>query len=365
MDVSTNVNSPLSIENRELRNRISDLEAAEVKHKQTEEELSQLRQMLQLVLDTIPQRVFWKDRSYSYLGCNRPFADDAGLDGPDAIVGKNDYELGWNDVAGNYRDDDREVMDSGLSKLNYEESQTVPQGEPRWLRTSKVPLHNRNGAVIGVLGTYEDITERKRVEDALSAERVLLRTMIDNLPDRIYAKDTEGRFIVCNQATASRLGVAHPDDVIGKSDFDFLPRELAARFHSDEQAVVQSGQPLVNHEEPMDAVEGSVRWNLATKVPLRDRHGTIIGVVGVGRNITEIKNAERERERLIAELQHALTEVETLSGLVPICANCKKIRDDQGYWTQLELYIQRRSKAQFSHSICPDCVAKLYPDFRE
>jgi two-component system sensor histidine kinase/response regulator len=365
MDISQPIESPLVTENQRLRSRVDELEAAEVQHRQTEEALSHLRQMLQLVLDTVPQRVFWKDRNSSYLGCNRSFADDAGLDAPGAIVGKTDYELGWNELAGDYRDDDRLVMENDVPKLDYEESQTMPQGALRWLRTSKVPLHNRNGDVIGVLGTYEDISERKRGEEALSAERALLRTMIDNLPDRIYAKDTESRFIICNQATANRMGMANPEQIIGKSDFDFLPRELAAQFHADEQAVMQSGQPLVNHEEPMDSVEGPTRWNLATKVPLLDRHRNVIGVVGIGRDVTEIKKAEREREGLIEDLQHALAEVKTLSGLVPICANCKNIRNDQGYWTQLESYFQTRSWARFSHGICPDCMAKLYPDYHE
>jgi hypothetical protein len=98
-------------------------------------------------------------------------------------------------------------------------------------------------------------------------------------------------------------------------------------------------------------------------VPLRDTQGKIISTVGISRDITERKKGEAERERLITQLQDALADVKLLSGLVPICANCKKIRDDQGYWTQIESYIQDRSDAKFSHSICPDCAAKLYPNY--
>ena len=97
--------------------------------------------------------------------------------------------------------------------------------------------------------------------------------------------------------------------------------------------------------------------------PVLGSDGQYYGRIWSFRDITKRKHAEEEREKLILELQDALADVKMLSGLVPICANCKKIRDDQGYWTQIESYIQDRSNAKFSHSICPDCAAKLYPNY--
>lgn len=132
--------------------------------KRTEEELRQSRKMLQLVLDTIPVRVFWKDRNSVFLGCNRLFALDAGLSSPDVIIGKSDFELGWKDQAENYRADDTMVMETGKPKLVYEESQTKPDGQIRYLKTSKIPLYDRKGHVVGILGTYEDITDNKKAE---------------------------------------------------------------------------------------------------------------------------------------------------------------------------------------------------------
>ncbi len=149
------------------------------------------------------------------------------------------------------------------------------------------------------------VLERKKAEDALAEERNLLRTLIDNMPDRIYAKDTESRFIVCNKALATRMGMSNPDEIVGKSDFDFVAHELAARFRADELAIMQSGQPLINREEPMDSVTGTTRWNLATKVPLHDNRGNIIGIVGMGREITDRKQAEKalqESEKRFKEM---------------------------------------------------------------
>lgn len=132
-----------------------------------EEALQESRQMLQTVLDTIPVRVFWKDKKSVYMGCNNIFARDAGVGSPEEITGKNDFELAWLDQAEQYRIDDRVVTASGLPKLNYEELQSTPDNKLIWRQASKVPLRDAQGKVIGILGTYEDITERKKAEEAL------------------------------------------------------------------------------------------------------------------------------------------------------------------------------------------------------
>jgi len=132
-----------------------------------EEALQESRQMLQTVLDTIPVRVFWKDKKSVYLGCNHIFARDAGLTSPDEIIGKNDFDMVWLDQAEQFRIDDRVVMASGLPKLNYEELQMIQGNKLIWRQASKVPLRDAQGKIIGILGTYEDITERKKAEEAL------------------------------------------------------------------------------------------------------------------------------------------------------------------------------------------------------
>ncbi|MBC6936262.1 MAG: PAS domain S-box protein [Chloroflexi bacterium] len=126
--------------------------------------LREAQNMLKTVIDTIPVRVFWKDKNLRYLGCNHAFAEDAGLDSPEAIIGKDDYELSWAEVADLYRGDDQAVIESGQARINYEEPQTHTDGSEMWLRTSKLPLRDADGEIIGVLGLYEDITEHKRME---------------------------------------------------------------------------------------------------------------------------------------------------------------------------------------------------------
>ena len=148
--------------------------------------------------------------------------------------------------------------------------------------------------------------ERKRSEETLAEERKLLRTLIDNLPDYIYVKDPESRFVMNNVAHAQILGAASPQEVLGKWDFDFFPKDLAEQYYADEQRIVQTGQPLFNREEPVVDPLGHRRWVLTTKVPLFDRSHKVIGVVGMTRDITERRRVEEERRLSEARLQAIL-----------------------------------------------------------
>ncbi len=147
-------------------------------------------------------------------------------------------------------------------------------------------------------------------EAALAAERSLLRTLIDTLPDYVYAKDAQSRFMLANESVCRVMGTT-PEDVVGKTDFDFFPEAVAAQYYADEQAVMRSGQPLINKEEPVPDREGRERWILTTKIPLRDGEGKVVGLIGVGRDITELREAEAARERLTEELAARATQLQT------------------------------------------------------
>jgi len=126
--------------------------------------------MLRLIIDHIPQRIFWKDTSFKYLGCNKPFALDAGLNEPSEIIGMDDFKLSWKKTAELYRSDDTLVMHTKQPKLKYQEPLDKPDGSVMWVETNKIPLMDKNGIVIGLLGTYEDITERKLAEQKIKKQ---------------------------------------------------------------------------------------------------------------------------------------------------------------------------------------------------
>jgi diguanylate cyclase (GGDEF)-like protein/PAS domain S-box-containing protein len=168
--------------------------------------------LLQSIIESVPIRVFWKDRDLRYLGCNSFFARDAGLTRPEQLIGKTDYEMNWKDQAELYRADDYKVIESGSAKLNFEEPQSTPDGRRIWLSTSKVPLRDEmNGEIIGVLGVYEDITERKAAEYDLRIAAVTFQTQ-----EAILITGSDATIIRVNQAFQDITGYGK-EEVIGQN----------------------------------------------------------------------------------------------------------------------------------------------------
>ncbi|MFA4861398.1 PAS domain S-box protein [Methanoregula sp.] len=181
------------------------------KRKLAEDAAFESRQMLQTVLDTIPQRVFWKDRNMVFLGCNKSLANDVGYPDPADLVGKTDYDHSSAGIAEHFRADDREVMESGRPKINFEEPQIRPDGSTSWLRTSKVPLRNRDGEIIGVLGTYEDISASRQAHEALFESEERYRDLADSLPQMVFEADLDLKITYANRHALSVLGLTDED----------------------------------------------------------------------------------------------------------------------------------------------------------
>ena len=173
---------------------------------ETAQHLEQSRNMLQLIIESVPVRVFWKDGDLRYMGCNTLLARDAGFSHPQQLLGKDDFAMGWREQADLYRIDDRQVMESRRPKMNIVEPQTTPAGAKIWLSTSKVPLQMPNGEVFGVLGVYEDITDRKLAEEALRQSEERFRLVFEKAPIGIMHYDQTSTFTECNAKFAEIIG---------------------------------------------------------------------------------------------------------------------------------------------------------------
>jgi PAS domain S-box-containing protein len=173
-------------------------------------------------------------------------------------------------------------------------------GHQVWGLLSVSLVRNSEGQPVHFISQVQDITQRKQVELALAAERNLLRTLIDNIPDYIFVKDTQGRFLLSNIAHAQAAGLA-PDELVGKTAFEVFPSEFAAQFQADDEQVLQDAQALINLERSTIDKHQVNKTVLTTKAPIYDKDGQIIGVVGISRDITERKQLETKTIELLAE----------------------------------------------------------------
>ena len=268
-----------------------------------ENNLSVEKNLLRTLIDNLPDRIYVKDTQGRKTASNKADWQGSGVTSMENVIGKTDFDSYPAELAAKFWADDKAVLDSGLPIIDREEPGLDSNGNPVWIMTTKVPLRDGNGQVIGLVGIGRDITEQKREQERLAVERNLLNTLIDNLPDYIFVKDINSRLIMDNIAHRRLLGTTALEDVIGKTDFDFFPRELATPYFVDEQRIIQSGEALINREEPVVDQDGNQRWLLTTKVPLRDSQGNITGIVGINRDVTERKHVEAEllREKQFLE----------------------------------------------------------------
>jgi PAS domain S-box-containing protein len=260
--------------------------------KRAEETLAQEQFLMHALMDNLPDHIYFKDRESHFIRINKAQTQFLGLNDPDQAVGKKDSDFFTGEHAQQAYEDEQTIIQTG-QLLSVEEKETHHDRPDTWASTIKLPLYDKEGKIVGTFGISRDITKNKKAEEELAAERNLLRTLINNISDWIFAKDTNSRFIICNKALVEQLGKSEIEEVIGKSDFDFWPHNLASRYFANEQAIIKTGQPLFDHEEPLDNLTGKSKWNLTTKVPFRDAGGNIIGIVGIGRDITDRKKAEQ------------------------------------------------------------------------
>lgn len=206
------------------------------------------------------------------------------------------------------------------------------------------------------------MSERNLVEEALRESEKRFRNIAFSMAGWIWEMDAQGVYTYASDKVKDILGL-EPEDVVGKTFTDLIQPEKAQELKKVMDRLFLDKATIRDLEHRHVRENGTSIWLLTDGVPVFDEHGQFTGFRGVDKDITVQKEAEEERERLIRELQDAISKIKTLSGLIPICASCKKIRDDKGYWNQLEEYLQSHSEAEFSHSYCPDCVQKHYSEF--
>jgi PAS domain S-box-containing protein len=275
--------------------------------KHAEDKLQQSQQLLQLAIDNIPQLIFWKDRNSEYLGCSQNFARIAGLNSPAEIVGKTDYDLPWTREESDwYRLCDVRVMESGLPELHIIETQQQLDGTTVWADTNKIPLRDANNNVVGILGMYEDITDRKHIEEALRQSEERFQKLAANLPGMLY------QFMLHPDGSMSMPYVSSGCYEL----YEMTPEQIYAGSARMLEAIHPEDRPLLEQAIALSATTlqpfrwegrrltatGKLKWIQAASRPDRQADGTIVWD-GLMMDVTQLKQAEAALQQLNEELE--------------------------------------------------------------
>ncbi|MGD9054880.1 MAG: PAS domain S-box protein [Desulfobacterales bacterium] len=237
------------------------------------------------------------------------------------------------------------------------------KGNPRNVEVHAHPILDEKGDVTQMIEYSFDITKRKQIEATIKESETKFRRVAESAKDAIITANRVGKIAFCNTAASKMFG--YPADVlIGQSISILMPQRFREAHEHGMARVASSVESRMIDETvelfgiTKDGIEFPVELSLSTWKSGNERFYT-----GIIRDISMRKQNEKELNQLIGSLKKSLAKVRQLSGLLPICASCKKIRDDKGYWNQIEEYIRHHSEAEFSHGICPECSRKLYPEY--
>ncbi|MEI9892410.1 MAG: PAS domain-containing protein [Chthoniobacter sp.] len=238
-----------------------------VERARAELQLASERDLLQTLLEK-------HSRPHLFQGPGEPFHPHQsrlkelfGLKSAEEAYGKTDADFYGPEHAGEALYDERRLMESGQPLLGKVEYENLADGRRSWSLTTKLPLRDRQGRVVGTCGISREISEMKEMEEQLETERNLLRAVIDNLPDLVFLKDIQGHYLLNNMAHIRWLGASDPAAVRGRTVFDYFPEKIAAEFHEGDMKVAEARQPLLNQEEHMVDANGNHSWRLTSKIP--------------------------------------------------------------------------------------------------
>lgn len=308
----------------ELSSARQELQRAHEEKARAEEDRRAAQRLLQTIIDTLdPILIGWKDRASVYLGCNRPAATYAGIEAPEDMVGKTDYDLRWTqEDADSFRAVDRQVMDSSTPVYQIIALQHGAGGRQTWLKINKMPLTEGAGNVTGILFTIEDITAQKQQEQELKAERSLMGAVLNNDGFLIVVLDRQGRIVRFNTGCEKMTGYSQ-DELTGKYFWDYLLVEeelepVKSVFNSLNAGLFPSS--FENFWVTKGREKRLIAWR---NTALLDGDGEVEYLVGTGLDITELRRAEAERASLQAQVieaqRSALRELST--PLIPIADN--------------------------------------------
>jgi two-component system sensor histidine kinase/response regulator len=256
--------------------------------KEKDDETNQFsdQRLLQFLMDNITDTIYFKDIESKFVRINKAQANLIGAKSPEDAIGKTDFDFFNIEHSKKAFSEERRII-SDTKPINSLEYVGTKDGKYRWLNSSKVPIFDNSGQIIGIAGITRDIDKMMKVEHRLKAERDLLQLLIDNIPSPIYFKDSESKFTRVNLAQLRLLGANSSEDILGKSDFDFYSEDNASVNYSDEIQIIEKNKPLINKVEQCYHPREGLRWFSTTKIPITNEDGEMSGILGVSHDITD------------------------------------------------------------------------------
>jgi PAS domain S-box-containing protein len=280
------------------------------------------------------------------------FSEGKGLEainlGPGEVIGKSLFEM--------YKDN-KQFVDDTRRALSGTTVSTTTKVDGIIFEIRYEPIFDEKNSVTGAIGVAVDVTERKKVEKAIELSKKEWESTFDAISDWISLIDLKYRILRSNRAGENFISLPI-EEMIDRTCCELIYGKKGPIPECPMEKMLQTHQC----ETVELYVQNMNRWLMISVYPITDKDGNLIRAVHIARDITKRKKIEEERKKLITELQEALKEIKTLRGILPFCSFCKKIRDDKGYWEQVDVYIHKYSQADISHSICPECMKKHYPE---
>lgn len=359
-------NDELTTQEEELRQNLEELHATQealeqknLEQQKLTEELKKENALMEALLGSFPDSVYFKDKDSKFMRISKSMLSLFKINSEKEVIGKSDFDFQGKEHAQQAFNDEQQIIRTGIPIVDLLEKEEFDDGRQNWVSTTKMPLKDQDGNIIGTFGISRDITSLKTMEfeikqqneellateeelrqnleeleatqddlnlrmkenmkmhDELEKEKNLLDALLDNIPDSIYFKDKESKFMRISKSMLDLFKVNSSNEIIGKSDFDFQGREHAQKAYKDEQEIIRTRTPLVDLLEKEEYDDGRVNWVSTTKMPLIDKEGNVVGTFGISRNITKIKQMEvdmkQQNEELLAteeELRQNLEEIQ-------------------------------------------------------
>ncbi len=317
--------------------------------------------LLSLMAEASPDAIVLADERLRILYCNASLMALFGYT-QDELLGANCAMLVPEDIRGGFE----AFLEN--SEVAYKTSGTIVETRCLLKSGAEIPIEASNffwkkGNELFFGAIFHNISERKRIEKELQNERLFLKKIFDATGDGLLVSDEQGMIVKCSQSLLEMFA-CREEDLIGKHPMKIFTDDTSPQATPDAIQMLMSQGSVKNFQARCKTFNRRAIDVEMNMVLMRDNTDTVTGSVSSIRDISERKEHERQREEIIKELQDALAKVQQLEGLLPICSWCKKVRDDKGYWQQIEAYISLHTKAGITHGICPECAKKVLEELK-